>query len=187
VVNRLKQIYLEKNKNKIELEKVNNLQSAERPLSKAGKHASGVVIKGIDNVKIRLSKCCNPVPGDAIVGFITRGRGVSIHRADCTNIHDLNDTEDERFIDVEWDEGEEITFTSELQIKALDRPRLLQDLTRLYTDAKLNATSLNLRINKEKIAIIEIAFEINETKQLEELIKKFKKLDGVIEVFRTKK
>ncbi|MDD4779243.1 MAG: bifunctional (p)ppGpp synthetase/guanosine-3',5'-bis(diphosphate) 3'-pyrophosphohydrolase [Tissierellia bacterium] len=187
VVNRLKQIYLEKNKNKIELEKVNNLQIEEKPLLSTEKHASGVVIKGIDNVKIRLSKCCNPVPGDAIVGFITRGRGVSIHRADCTNIHDLSDTNDERFIEVEWDEGKQITFVSELQIRALDRPKLLQDITALYSEAKLNAISLNLRINKEKIAIIEIAFEINETKQLEELIKKFNKLDGVIEVFRNKK
>ncbi|MDD2493820.1 MAG: bifunctional (p)ppGpp synthetase/guanosine-3',5'-bis(diphosphate) 3'-pyrophosphohydrolase, partial [Tissierellia bacterium] len=167
VVNRLKQIYLEKNKNKIELEKVNNLQIEEKPLLSTEKHASGVVIKGIDNVKIRLSKCCNPVPGDAIVGFITRGRGVSIHRADCTNIHDLSDTNDERFIEVEWDEGKQITFVSELQIRALDRPKLLQDITALYSEAKLNAISLNLRINKEKIAIIEIAFEINETKQLE--------------------
>jgi len=191
IVNRLKQIYLEKNKNKIELEKIKNLEKnsvlPNKNLASAEKNASGVVIKGIDNVKIRFSKCCNPVPGDPIVGFITRGRGVSIHRADCTNIHDLSDSEDERFIEVEWDTGKQATFISELQIKALDRPKLLQDLTGLYAEAKLNATSLNLRINKEKIAIIDIAFEINETKQLEDLTKKIKKLDGVLEVFRTKK
>ncbi len=191
IVNRLKQIYVEKNKNKIELDRIknleNNIEATDKVLSKNVKHESGVVIKGIDNIKIRFSKCCNPVPGDAIVGFITRGRGVSVHRADCTNIHDLSDSEDERFIEVEWDTGKQVTFISELQIKALDRPKLLQDLTSLYVEAKLNATSLNLRINKEKVAIIDIAFEINETKQLEDLIKKIKKLDGVIEVFRTKK
>ncbi len=188
IFNRLKLIYLEKNKDKLELEKIENLEkAAEKTPQRAEQHASGVIIKGIDNVKIRFSKCCNPVPGDAIVGYITRGRGVSVHRADCTNIHDLSDSEEQRFIDVQWDYREKATFISELQIKALDRPRLLQDITSLYVDAKLNAVSLNLRINKEKIAILDIGFEINETKQIEDLIKKTKRLDGVLEVFRTKK
>lgn len=188
IVNRLKLIYLEKNKDKIELEKIENLEKniAKTP-QRTEKNASGVIIKGIDNIKVRFSKCCNPVPGDAIVGYITRGRGVSVHRADCTNIHDLSDSEDQRFIDVQWDYKEKATFLSELQIKALDRPKLLQDLTSLYAEAKLNAVSLNLRINKEKIAIVDIGFEINETKQIEDLIKKIKKLDGVLEVYRNKK
>ena len=188
MVNRLKLIYLEKNKDKLELERIENLEkSLAKSPQRIEKHASGVIIKGIDNVKIRFSKCCNPVPGDAIVGYITRGRGVSVHRADCTNIHDLSDSDDQRFIEVQWDHKEKATFISELQIKALDRPKLLQDITSLYVDAKLNAVSLNLRINKEKIAIIDIGFEINETKQIEELIKKIKKLDGVLEVYRNKK
>ncbi|MGB4440484.1 MAG: TGS domain-containing protein, partial [Sedimentibacter sp.] len=191
IVNRLKLIYLEKNKDKIELEKIENLEKNTSIINKSPsrieKHALGVVIKGIDNIKIRFSKCCNPVPGDAIVGYITRGRGVSVHRADCTNIHDLTDSENQRFIEVEWDYGKQATFISELQIKALDRPRLLQDLTSLYAEAKLNAVSLNLRINKEKIAIIDIGFEINDTKQIEDLIKKIKKLGGVLEVYRNKK
>lgn len=189
IVNRLKLIYLEKNKDKIELEKIENLEKSLGPKTpqRIEKHASGVIIKGIDNVKVRFSKCCNPVPGDAIVGYITRGRGVSVHRADCTNIHDLSDSEDQRFIDVQWDYKEKATFLSELQIKALDRPKLLQDLTSLYAEAKLNAVSLNLRINKERIAIVDIGFEINETKQIEDLIKRIKKLDGVLEVYRNKK
>jgi len=194
IVNRLKQIYLEKNKDKIELEKIDNIQKNmqkgglfDKPLNKTEKHASGVVIKGIDNIKIRFSKCCNPVPGDAIVGYITRGRGVSVHRADCTNIHDLNETTDQRFIEVAWDMGKQATFISELQIKALDRPRLLLDITALYGELKLNAVSMNLRVNKEKIAILDLALEINETKQIEDLMKKIKKLPGVIEVYRSKK
>ncbi len=191
IVNRLKLIYLEKNKDKIELEKLESLEknagNANKVPSKIEKHASGVIIKGIDNVKVRFSKCCNPVPGDAIVGYITRGRGVSIHRSDCTNVHDLNDSEDQRFIEVEWDTGKKATFLSELQIKALDRPKLLQDLTNLYSEAKLNAVSLNLRVNKEKVAIVDIGFEINDTKQIEDLMKKIKRLDGVLEVYRNKK
>lgn len=191
VFNRLKTIYLEKNKDKIELEKIEALEKNANTTNKAParseQHASGIIIKGIDNVKVRFSKCCNPVPGDAIVGYITRGRGVSVHRADCTNIHDLSDSDEQRFIEVEWDLGKKATFISELQIKALDRPKFLQDLTNLYSEAKLNAVSLNLRVNKEKIAIVEIAFEINDTKQIEDLIKKIKKLDGVLEVYRNKK
>jgi GTP pyrophosphokinase len=188
IVNRLKLIYLEKNKDKIEIEKIETLEkNLAKTTQRTDKHASGVIIKGIDNIKVRFSKCCNPVPGDAIVGYITRGRGVSVHRADCTNIHDLSDSEDQRFIDVHWDYKEKATFLSELQIKALDRPKLLQDLTGLYAEAKLNAVSLNLRINKERIAIVDIGFEINETKQIEDLIKKIKKLDGVLEVYRNKK
>ena len=189
IVNRLKLIYLEKNKDKLELEKIESLEKSleTKVPRRIEKHASGVIIKGIDNIKVRFSKCCNPIPGDAIVGYITRGRGVSIHRADCTNIHDLSDAEGQRFIEVQWDTQEKATFLSELQIKALDRPRLLQDITSLYVDAKLNAVSLNLRINKDKIAIADIGFEINDIKQIEDLIKKLKKLDGVLEVYRTKK
>jgi guanosine-3',5'-bis(diphosphate) 3'-pyrophosphohydrolase len=187
IVNRLKLIYLEKNKDKLELERIENLEKSLAKSPQREKHTSGVIIKGIDNIKVRFSKCCNPVPGDAIVGYITRGRGVSIHRADCTNIHDLSDSDDQRFIEVQWDNKEKATFISELQIKALDRPKLLQDITSLYVDAKLNAVSLNLRINKEKVAIVDIGFEINDIKQIEDLIKKMKKLDGVLEVYRNKK
>ena len=189
IFTRLKSIYMEKNKDKIDLDKINKKDSIidKSTQMRSEKHASGVIIRGIDNVKVRLSRCCNPVPGDAIVGFITRGRGVSVHRADCTNIHDLNDSDDERFIEVEWDNGKKGTFLSEIQIKAVDRPKLLQDITGLYNDAKLNATSLNLRINKEKIAVIDITFEINETKQLHDLIKKIKKVEGVLDIYRTTK
>ncbi len=189
IFTRLKSIYMEKNKDKIDLDKLNKKDSIidKSTQMRSEKHASGVIIRGIDNVKVRLSRCCNPVPGDAIVGFITRGRGVSVHRADCTNIHDLNDSDDERFIEVEWDNGKKGTFLSEIQIKAVDRPKLLQDITGLYNDAKLNATSLNLRINKDKIAVIDITFEINDTKQLHDLIKKIKKVEGVLDIYRTTK
>ena len=189
IVNRLKVIYLEKNKNKIDLENIEKQLTSPAPRTpkRVQSHTSGVIIKGIDNVKVRISKCCNPIPGDAIVGYITRGRGVSVHRADCTNIHDLSDTNGQRFIEVEWDTKEDATFLSEIQIKVLDRPRFLQELTALYVEAKLNAVSLNLRINKEKIAIVDIGFEINDIKQIEDLMKKISKIDGVLEVYRNKK
>lgn len=189
VFSRLKQIYLEKNKDSIALEKLTKNDPMVEKVTKlrSEKHASGVIVKGVDNIKIRLSRCCNPVPGDAIVGFITRGRGVSVHRADCSNIHVLNDSDDERFLDVEWDTDKKGTFLSEIQIRAIDRPRLLQDITALYNDARLNAISLNLKINKDKVAVIDINFEINESKQLHELIKKLGKIEGVLDIYRTTK
>jgi GTP pyrophosphokinase len=146
---------------------------------------SGVIIKGLDNIKVRFSKCCSPVPGDDIVGYITRGRGVSVHRSDCTNIASTD--KDARFIEVEWDNSKTISFTAELQIEAVDRPGLLQDITGTYTEFKVNATHLNLRINKDKIAVMNITFEIKESKELNDLIKKFKRIDGVIDVYRYKK
>jgi GTP pyrophosphokinase len=146
---------------------------------------SGVIIKGLDNIKVRFSRCCSPVPGDDIVGYITRGRGVSVHRSDCTNIASTD--KDARFIEVEWDNSKTISFTAELQIEAVDRPGLLQDITGTYTEFKVNATHLNLRINKDKIAVMNITFEIKESKELNDLIKKFKRIDGVIDVYRYKK
>lgn len=180
VVMKLISKYKAVNKDKFE-EKIKAVDTVKK--SKAP--TSGVIIKGLDNIKVRFSKCCSPVPGDDIVGYITRGRGVSVHRADCTNISATD--KDARFIEVEWDNSKTINFTAELQIEAVDRPGLLQDITGAYTEFKVNATHLNLRVNKDKIAVMNITFEIKESKELNDLIKKFKRIDGVIDVYRYKK
>jgi GTP pyrophosphokinase len=125
------------------------------------------------------------VPGDEIIGYITRGRGVSIHRIDCTNV--TGQENDGRFIEAEWDHSKKQKFTAEIQVEAADRPGLLKDITNIYTENKINATNLNLRVNKDKIAIMNMNFEISETKELDFLIRKFKKVKGVIDVFRHKK
>jgi len=152
---------------------------------KSKKPTSGVVIKGMDDLKVRFAKCCNPVPGDEIIGYITRGRGVSIHRLDCSNISSHEN--DGRFIEAEWDTSKKQKFTAEIQIEAADKPGLLKDITNIYTENNINATNLNLRVNKDKIAIMNMTFEISESKELDFLIKKFKKVKGVIDVFRHKK
>jgi GTP pyrophosphokinase len=152
---------------------------------KSKKPTSGVLVKGMDDLKVRFAKCCNPVPGDEIIGYITRGRGVSIHRLDCTNISDQEN--DGRFIEVEWDTNKKHKFVAEIQIEAADRAGLLKDITNVYTENEINATNLNLRVNKDKIAIMNISFEIGEAKELDDLIKDFKKIKGVIDVFRHKK
>lgn len=156
------------------------------PLSKPrATPTSGVIIKGLDNIKVRFSKCCTPVPGDDIVGYITRGRGVSVHRADCTNIK--SGDEEARLIEVEWANSEKMTYTAEIQIESVDRPGLLQEITNIYSSLKLNAINLNLRVNKDRIAIMNMTFEIKASKDLDALIKGFKKVDGVIDVYRYKK
>ncbi len=182
VIQRLKEFY--KDYYKIDDEKIENEKLSEIPQipKKKKKVTQGVSIRGVDNVKIRFAKCCNPVPGDEIIGYITRGRGLSIHRKDCPNILDL--TGQERFIDVEWDTDEKAEYPVEIQIKATDRPGLLADITQGITDSNISLLSLNARTSKEKLVLINMILEIKDTEQLKELMKRIRKLKGVIDVYR---
>lgn len=155
----------------------------EQPTPQRGRSVTqGISIKGVDNIKVRFSKCCNPVPGDEIIGYITRGRGVSIHRKDCPNISELDGHE--RFIDVEWDTNEKAEYPVEIQIIATDRPGFLTEITQKINDSNLSLLSLNARTNKEKLVIINMTLEIKDIIQLKELIKGVKKIKGVIDVYR---
>lgn len=149
---------------------------------KENRFTQGVTVKGVDNIKVRFSKCCNPVPGDEIVGYITRGRGVSVHRKDCPNIKDL--ASHERYIEVEWATNEKASYQAEIQIKASDRPGLLTDITQRITDVNLTVTSLNARTNKEKLVVMNITLETKDVEQLKDLMKKIKRIKGVIDVYR---
>lgn len=146
------------------------------------KATQGISVKGIDNVKVRFSKCCNPVPGDDVVGYITRGRGVSVHRSDCPNIVVAEDTE--RFIEVEWDDDKKSSYPAEIQIKATDRAGLLAEITQKITDSELGVLSLNARTGKDKIVLINMTLEIKDIEQLKDLIKKVKKIKNVMDVYR---
>jgi len=147
------------------------------------KKSQGVTVKGIDNIMIRFARCCNPVPGDDIVGYITRGRGVSVHRGDCPSLKDSAETT-ERYIDVEWDTTKPIAFNVEIQLKATDRKGLLSELTKILSEAKVTVTSLNARTNKDKIALLNLILEINDTEDLEKLMTKFRQVKGVMDVYR---
>ncbi len=147
------------------------------------KDTQGVKVKGIDNVLVRFAKCCTPVPGDDIIGFITRGRGVSIHRTDCINILNSNDSFD-RFIEVEWDEGRQIAYQTEIQIIAADRKGLLSEITNIFSETGLSVIAINARISKEKVAVINLTIEITNTQQLNRIMKKIKSMQGVIDVKR---
>ena len=147
---------------------------------------SGVVVEGIDNCLVRISHCCSPVPGDAIVGYITRGRGVAIHRADCINIVNAkySDEEKQRFIPVHWATEVESSFQALLCVTATDRDSLLMDITAVTSDMRIPIKSVNARTAKNNLAIIEITVEVRDTEQLDNTIKKLKGIEGVLSVVR---
>lgn len=147
---------------------------------------SGVVVEGIDNCLIRFSHCCNPVPGDNIVGYVTRGRGVAIHRADCINmIHAMNnEQESTRFIPVHWASDTDASFLSTLTVTCSNRANLLLDIMSALAEFKLLATGVNARTGKNNLAIIEITVEVSDTEQLNKVIKRLKKIEDVLSIVR---
>lgn len=143
----------------------------------------GVIIKGIDHVMVRLAKCCNPVPGDEIIGFVTRGRGVSVHRANCPNAKALTATA-ERLIDVAWDTGAKATYHVEVFLQALDRLRLLQDVTMKIAESGVNILSSSTTTQKDGIVSMRFLFEIGEMDRLDILVNELKGIEGVFEARR---
>lgn len=147
---------------------------------------SGVVVEGIDNCLIRISHCCSPVPGDSIIGYVTRGRGVAVHRTDCINITNakFSPEEEKRFINVSWSGEVTSDFQALLCITAIDRNSLLVDITGVTADLRTPIKSLNARTSKNNVAIVEISIEIKNTEHLNNAIKKLKQIDGVQSVVR---
>ena len=145
----------------------------------------GVVVKGIDNCLVRLSKCCNPVPGDEIVGFVTRGRGVSVHRKDCINVQDLISQED-RMIDVYWYNNTESSYNVDIEIFANERNGLLADIIKQIASVKTRLIAVNSKVNKDKIVVTEATVEVENLEDLNNIIKALRKIDNVYEVNRKK-
>ena len=147
---------------------------------------SGVVVEGIDNCLVKLSKCCNPVPGDGIVGYITRGRGVSVHRSDCKNLKDLFLDEENRMIDVYWYTEKEASYNVDIEVFANDRSNLLADIIAQISESKTKLIAVSCRANKERIAITEVTVEVENLEQLNNVLKAIRKVDSVYEVKRRK-
>ena len=147
----------------------------------------GIVVKGVDDVAVRFSKCCSPVPGDEIVGFITRGRGISIHRTDCINVLCMSEADRARIIDAEWQENavEANTYMTEINIYADDRNGILFDITKILSEANINVNSVNSRTSKQGKATITISFEIKSKEQLNSIISKIRNVDSIIDIERT--
>ena len=146
----------------------------------------GIIVKGIDNCLVRLAHCCTPVAGDPIVGFITKGRGVSVHRADCPNVQpeNLPPEDRERFIDVEWDVDKATSYEAKLQIEGTDRDGVLMEITNILATLKVPFKSVNAYVTKKGMAVIQIGVELRNTSDLELLKKKFKQVRGIKSVTR---
>ena len=146
---------------------------------------SGVIVKGIDNCLVKLSKCCDPLPGDEIIGYITKGRGVSVHRKDCVNVGDLF-SEENRMIDVEWYDEHAVSYQVDIEVYSNDRSGLLLDILKEIGTTKAKILGVNTKTTKEKIAIMKITLEIENLEELNKVQKAIRKVDSVYEVKRKK-
>ncbi len=152
--------------------------------SASGKGAVGVHVEGLDDVMVRLSKCCTPVPGDELLGFITRGRGVSVHRADCANAVSLSSGHRERVIDVEWDTEHSGMFVAAIEVKALDRARLLSDVARALSDSHVNILSSTTATGADRVSKMRFEFELGDPNHLESMLSAVKRIEGVYDAYR---
>ena len=165
-----------------ELEKKIEELSAKK-VQTAKPSSSGVIVKGIDNCLVKFAKCCNPVPGDKIIGYITRGRGVSVHRADCINLKELLDQED-RIIEVSWYEKAKTSYNVDIEIYSNDRNGLLSDIVKEFGNEKVSMMDVRSKVTKEKIVITEVTAEIENLETLNKLFRALRKIDSVYEVKR---
>ena len=188
VINKLLEIYTKDHKSELTDEKV--LEAAEESREKLHIHKSksGIVVKGIHDVSVRFSRCCNPIPGDEIVGYVTRGRGVTIHRTDCINIINMSLEDRERLIDAEWQAesaGDGEQYTAEINVYANNRTGLLVDISKIFTERKIDITSMNTRTSKQGRATINIAFDIKSKEELGSLVEKIRQVESVLDIGRT--
>ncbi len=147
---------------------------------------SNVSVKGVENLLVRLSKCCSPVPGDEIIGFITKGRGVSVHRTDCPNITGLPEEEKGRLIEVEWDiKTSDITYNADIFMKAADRRGLFSDISRVCLDMDVNIHGVNLKTNNDGTVDITMTLQIGNTEQMQSALRKLRAIEGVTDIYRS--
>lgn len=144
---------------------------------------SGVLVRGAPDILVKLARCCTPVPGDEIVGFVTRGAGVSVHQASCHNVQSLMQ-EPERMIDVEWAPSSKSVFLVQIQIEALDRAGLLSDVTRVLSEHHVNILSANVSTSTDRLALSRFVFEMGDTTHLDRVLNAVRRIDAVYDVYR---
>ena len=187
VINRLVEEYEKKHRKEITDEEILEAVGEAKEKPSVSKSKGGITVKGINDVAVRFSKCCSPVPGDEIVGFITRGRGVSIHRTDCVNILSMPEIERARLIEAEWQKSEKGTsekYMAEIKIYANNRTGILADLSKITTEREIDVTSMNVRTNKQGLATISMAFEIGSIDELKRLVDKMRNIESIIDIER---
>ncbi len=158
--------------------------TARAPRRPSRRQAAGVYVEGLDDVMIRLSRCCTPVPGDEIMGFVTRGRGVSVHRADCANAISLAGGTKERLIDVEWDQEQSGSFVAAIEVRALDRSRLLADVSRVLAEHHFNILSCSTTTDADRVSRMRFEFELADPGHLDSALGSLKRLDSVFDSYR---
>jgi GTP pyrophosphokinase len=146
--------------------------------------AVGVHVDGLDDVMIRLAKCCTPVPGDEIIGFVTRGRGISVHRSDCVNAIGLEQDQSTRLVDVDWDLSATGLFLATVEIKALDRTGLLRDVSAIVGDQHVNIMSVTASMGSDRVSKMRFDFELADPSHLGSLLRSIKTIDGVYDAYR---
>ena len=191
VINKLVEEYDKENRKNLtdqdalnEIEEKNKTKAVEKARSK-----SGITVRGIHDVSVRFSKCCSPVPGDEIIGFVTRGRGISIHRTDCVNILSMPESDRARLIDAEWEEeaveiGGELYMT-EICLYAHNRTGILLDISKVFMELKVDIKSVSTRTSKQGLATIVLSFEIGGIDDLNHIIKKLRNIESVIDIERS--
>ncbi len=192
ILNRMQELYDKDHPKVLSNEEVmaNVAENAQaRQMLPRAKNKNGIVVKGIHDVAVRFSKCCSPLPGDEIVGFVTRGRGISIHRTDCINVLNLPETERTRLIDADWESsrgngGEEEKYMAEILIYANNRSGLLADISGTLAGRNIDILSMNTRVNKQGQATLAVSFEIRSREELNRLIDKIRSIDSVVDIER---
>jgi GTP diphosphokinase / guanosine-3',5'-bis(diphosphate) 3'-diphosphatase len=159
------------------------LPSQDAPI-RIGQTSGDVTVEGDSGMLVKLARCCTPVPGDAIVGFVTRGRGVSVHRSDCTNVADLRAGEDDRFVPVDWSGDANAPFLVQVAIEALDRKHLLRDITAVLGDLHINITSAQVATRKDRVAVLRFQFELGDPTHLEYALRSVRRVEGVYDAYR---
>ena len=162
----------------------NDLTSLIAPVKRSRKSVTGIDVEGADDVLVKLARCCAPVPGDEITGFITRGSGVSVHRMDCINILDLKAHQGDRMVGVKWNLSAKSTFLVNIQVEALDRARLLSDVTKALSDQHVNILSASVVTNKDQTAISKFTFEMADASHLDAVLASVRAIEGVYDVDR---
>ena len=167
---------------------VNADADAAKEKQKKPRSKNGIVVKGVDDVAVRFSRCCSPVPGDEIVGFVTRGRGISIHRTDCVNIMMLPDSEKSRLIDAEWQQDSLLPtekFLAEIKIYCNNRIGMFVDISKVFTERQIDITSMNSKTSRQGTATINMSFDIGGVEELNQLIQRLRAVPGVIDIERS--
>ena len=187
VLNKLVETYEKEHKKEITDEQVMEAAAGTKALP-VSKSKGGIVVRGIHDVAVRFSKCCSPIPGDEIVGFVTRGRGVTIHRTDCINILNLPESERQRLVDAEWehDDKDGQLYTVEINVYANNRTGLLVDISKIFTERKIDLAAINVRTSKQGTATIDMSFDVHNNEELNSLIEKVRQVESVIDIERSR-